>query len=316
MSLATAAQAADTLIDDSLTGKDWLQAGLIVVAAIVAAVVTHRVSRRTLSRWIGTGFAALTTARLVSYLVFLLGVFYALNSLGVRVGPLLGALGLGGLVLALALQKVVENFVAGIILQTRRPFTVDDTVRIGDHLGVVSDIDSRTTVLRGLDGTIMRIPNGTVVADAIVNLTRNPTRRSSLTVGVAYDTNLTTATEAIREAAALVEHVLADPAPSVLLTSFESSSIEFTVYYWHASDVPSELAARHELIASIHHVLTAAGIVIAFPQMVVWPAPEPAAESIYPDPPMPRGIPDGDVGDLNDSSARSRARGLRRRRPT
>ena len=71
----------------------------------------------------------------MGYLLFLIGLFYALTSLGVQVGPLTGAIGLGGLVLALALQKLVENFFSGLILQARRPFRVGDTVLLGDHLG-------------------------------------------------------------------------------------------------------------------------------------------------------------------------------------
>ena len=122
--------------------------------------------------------------------MFLIGLSYALTVLGVRVGPLLGALGLGGLVLALALQGVVGNFVSSVILQTRRPYTVGDTVLLDGHVGVVEDIDSRTTQVRGLDGTHIRIPNVNVAGATIVNLTRNPVRRSSLAVGVAYETDL------------------------------------------------------------------------------------------------------------------------------
>ena len=275
------APAADAITAGPLTGEDWLRAGVIVVATLVVATAAHRIARRALSRWLRTGFGALMGARLVGYVAFLLGLFYALDTLGVQVGPLLGALGLGGLVVALALQKVVENFVAGIVLQTRRPFTLGDTIRIGDEVGTVADIDSRTTVLNGLDGTVIRIPNGTVIGEIITNLTRQARRRSSLLVGVAYDTDLELATEALRRTAALVPGIAATPPPTALLTTFGGSSIDITVYYWHASDVPSELAARHELMLAIHKDFDARGISIAFPQMVVWQQPD-VASPIYP----------------------------------
>ena len=134
------------LTGDSLTSGDWLRAGGIVLASIAIAIAANRLARSVLGRMHGSGMAAIVTARLIGYLFVLVGLVYALNTLGVRVGPLLGALGLGGLVLALALQKVVENFVGALILQTRRPFTVGETVRLGDEMGVVTDIDSRTTV--------------------------------------------------------------------------------------------------------------------------------------------------------------------------
>ena len=260
----------DSIIDESLTLADWIQAGIIVAATIVVAVLVARLVRRVLIHVAGPGFAATVTARLAGYLIFLVGLFYALTSLGVQVGPLIGAIGLGGLVLALALQKLVENFFSGLILQARRPFKVGDTALLGEHLGVVIDIDSRTTVLRALDNTVVRLPNSDVAAGPIVNLTTEALRRSELEVGVAYDTNLEAATDCLMEALGQVERVSDEPPAQALLTRFGSSSIDFTLYYWHGADVPTELATRHDVILSVHQSLAAAGITIAFPQVVVW----------------------------------------------
>jgi small conductance mechanosensitive channel len=177
------------LVDDSLGSADWIRAGAIVLGSIVVAVIANRVARKVGERTIGPGFASLLIARTIGYVIVLVGIIYALGGLGVRIGPLLGALGLGGLVLALALQGVVENFFGALILQSRRPFTVGDTVELGEHVGV-KDIDSRTVVLRGLDGTWIRIPNSKVLKDPIVTMTTEHLRRSRLTVGVAYDTDL------------------------------------------------------------------------------------------------------------------------------
>ena len=83
-----------------------------------------------------------------------------------------------GALLADSLQPVVGNFVSSVIVQTRRPYTVGDTVELDGCIGVVEDIDSRTTQIRALDGTHVRIPNANVVGATIVNLTREPVRRS------------------------------------------------------------------------------------------------------------------------------------------
>ena len=260
----------ESLLDAPLTGGDWIKAGIVLVGTLVLAAAVSRLLRRVVTRGIGQGFAAILTSRFIGYAVFLLGLSYALTVLGVRVGPLLGALGLGGLVLALALQGVVGNFVSSVILQTRRPYTVGDTVVLDGHVGVVEDIDSRTTQVRGLDGTHIRIPNANVAGATIVNLTREPVRRSSLAVGVAYDTDLRQATDVLYEALARVPRVLPDPEPAVSLEGFGDSSIGFNVLYWHVSDVPSELAARHDLVMAIHQAFAAESITIAFPQVVVW----------------------------------------------
>ncbi len=260
----------EALLHDELTSGDWIQAGIVLVGSLVLAVAVSKILRRVVARGIGHGFASILTSRFLGYAVFIVGLSYALTVLGVRVGPLLGALGLGGLVLALALQGVVGNFVSSVILQTRRPYTVGDTVELDGRLGVVADIDSRTTQIRGLDGTHIRIPNANVASATIVNLTREPIRRSSLAVGVAYDTDLQQATDAVYEALDRVPRVLAEPEPAVNLDGFGDSSIGFNVLYWHASDVPSELAARHDLLLAIHQAFAASSITIAFPQVTVW----------------------------------------------
>jgi small conductance mechanosensitive channel len=261
----------DDLVDDSLSGADWIQGSAVVAVAIVVAVVANRVTRKVAERTIGPGFAALLISRGVGYVVVLVGFIYALGGLGVRIGPLLGALGLGGLVLALALQGVAENFFGALILQSRRPFTIGDTVELGTHVGVVKDIDSRTVVMRGLDGTWVRIPNAKVLKEPIVTLTTESFRRSRLTVGVAYDTNLARAADVVGESLGRVARICDDPPPLVVLREFGSSSIDLDVYYWHASDVPAELAARHDVMLAIHQAFAAEHITIAFPQVVVWP---------------------------------------------
>jgi small-conductance mechanosensitive channel len=274
----------EELLDQGLANSDWFKAGGIMIVAIAVAIAANRIARSVVSRSVGAGFGAIITARIIGYLLFLIGLVYALNTLGVRVGPLLGALGLSGLVLALALQKVVENFVGALILQTRRPFTVGDTVQLGDHVGVVADVDARTVVLRGLDGSMIRIPNLEVLGNAIVNLTRESARRSQLDVGVAYDSNLEDATRVLSEAIGRVPRIRNKPKPQVLLRRFGESSIDFTIFYWHTSDVPSELATTHDLMLAVHHALADAGITIAFPQLVVWSGHD-AVENPYQDDP-------------------------------
>ena len=264
------AQTDTELIDSGLTQEDWIRAAALLFGAVLLAILINRILRSVLMRVFGPGFAAIIVARLVAYVAFFSGLFYVLTELGVRVGPLLGALGLGGLVLALALQSFVENLVSGIVLQSRRPFKVGDTVRLGQYLGNVVDVDSRTVVLQALDGTWIRIPNSNVASDAIENLTRSPSRRSSVLVGVAYDSDLYAATRVLNEALTRVPRVLKDPPSSVVLNEFGESSIVFNVFYWHASDVPAELAARHDVILAVHHALASAEITIAFPQVVVW----------------------------------------------
>ena len=90
----TADSGVDDLLEQGLTSTDWLQAGGILLGAIAVAITANRIARAIVSRSLGAGFGAIITARIIGYLIFLVGLVYALNTLGVRVGPLLGALGL------------------------------------------------------------------------------------------------------------------------------------------------------------------------------------------------------------------------------
>jgi small-conductance mechanosensitive channel len=266
----------EILTNKTLTSGDWIEAGGTFLVALLVAAIVSRLLRRIIRHGIGHGFAAIIVARVASYSITLIGLFYALTTLGVRVGPLLGALGLGGLVVALALQGLVENFVSSVILQTGRPFTIGDTVKLDSELGQVIDIDARSTILTAFDGRHVRIPNKNVLSSTIINLTRAPERRSTLTVGVAYDSDLEHAYDVLLKVFERVPRVLESPAPQVVLTGFGASSIDFELYYWHRSDVPSELAAQTDLTIAVHQALTAENITIAFPQMVLWTAPEPS----------------------------------------
>lgn len=264
----------ENLVDNSLSGTEWIRAGAVVVVAILLAILASRVAKSIGERTLGPGFAALLIARTIGYVIVLVGFIYALGSLGVRIGPLLGALGLGGLVLALALQGIVENFFSGLILQSRRPFRIGDTVQLGDVVGIVKDIDSRTVVLRRLDGSWVRVPNGLVLKEPIVTLTQEAFRRSHITVGVAFETDLAFAEEVIVTALDRVARICDDPPPLAVLTDIGESTINFEVYYWHPSDKPSELGATHDVVLAIHQATAAAGISLAFPQVVVWAGKE------------------------------------------
>lgn len=258
-------------VADGVTGTDWLIAGLILLGAVLASVTVRRVGRRLIEKAAGPGFASVVISRLLSLVALLFGLIYALSQLGVAVGPLLGALGLGGLVLALALQSLVENLVSGLIISARRPFTIGDTVEIADgRRGVVVDVDTRAVRLRTIEGVTIYAPNSDVLSSTIVNLTSERLRRSTVVVGLAYDTDLDDALEVLTQAVRSVPGVADDPAATVALEQFGESTIDAHVMYWHESTIPSEVRVRTDVVLAIHHATEAAGITIAFPQVVVW----------------------------------------------
>lgn len=257
----------EELVPGGITASDWIQAGILVVVAILLAVTVHRVILRLVTAGSSTrlGVARLL-GRLAGMLVFMAGLVYALNTLGVRIGPVLGALGIVGIALAFALQDILENFIAGVILQVRNPFNLGDQVVSGEWQGTVEDVNFRAMVLHTVDGTRVVLPSSMVLKEPIQNLTAFEHRRTDVAVGVAYGTDLGRARSIITEAVGRCDGVIEQPAVEVYLEELGESSVNFSVRYWHEPRIASMWKVRDAVIGEVYHALGEADIDIPFPQ--------------------------------------------------
>ena len=259
----------DEVISRGLTLGDWVLAGGVFVGGIVVgrllrALLTRRISHEDAER-----SAAVVIGRLVGYVAVVAGLVYALSVLDVRLGPLLGAVGIGGIAVALASQSLLANFLSSVILQVRRPFRRGDEISTNDCEGRVEEVNFRTVVLRTWDGERVFVPSSAVVNAPIVNLTTLRRRRTTLTIGVAYGTHLETAQRVLQEAVAAVDGVLESPAPEALVEGFGESSVDFAVRYWHAPETLVLWQVRSRVAMAAKSALGTAGITIPFPQRVV-----------------------------------------------
>ena len=266
---------ADALAVDGITGWDWIRAGIVVVVAIIVARLAALIVRRLVSRH-GDPAVADLIGRLSAYVLVAFGLVYALEEVGIAIGPLLGALGIAGIALAFALRDILENFVAGLLLQFRRPFSYGDQIISGDTEGTVKSIDARSVTVETPDGETVHIPSSQVITDAIVNHTERGARRTSIAIGVAYGTDLARAASAFRTAAANVAGVHEDPEVEALVTGFGDSSIDFVVRVWHGPSIATHWRVQSDVALALDAACREAGIEIPFPQRVVWTAQEPA----------------------------------------
>ncbi|WP_158412508.1 mechanosensitive ion channel family protein [Ilumatobacter nonamiensis] len=259
--------------DEGLTAWDWGQAGITFLVAVILSRVLKWLVERTLRKRMDAALAVLI-GRLVGYVVILIGVVYTFESLGLDVGVVLGALGIFGIALAFAFQDILQNFIAGILLQMKRPFTYGDQVEIDGHEGTIRAIDSRLVTIDTPDGETVMIPSATVIAADINNYTTLGGRRTSLEVGVAYGTDLALTREVLDGAVTSVDGVRDVPDPEVLFTGFGDSSIDFVVRYWHEPSIATFWRTRSEVGLAIDLALADAGITIPFPQRTLhWGTP-------------------------------------------
>lgn len=265
----TAQSEAEEVLPQGLEAEDWIRAGVILLVALVAARVLQAMIERAATRADVDRPLVPLLARSVRNFVVFGGLLGAVAALDVHLGPLLGALGIGGLAVAFAAKTILENLFASILLRTRRPIRRGDQISALDCDGTVEDINLRVVVLRTYDGERLFLPCLEVLGHPIVNHTVNGVRRTTLRVGVAYDTDLDRAVEVLEAAVRQADGVLAEHPVEVRVEQFGESSIDFALRYWHAPENAVLWRVRSDVARSVKRRLDEAGITIPFPQRTV-----------------------------------------------
>ncbi|WP_022888976.1 mechanosensitive ion channel family protein [Agromyces italicus] len=166
-----------------ISGWDLLIAAIAVGAAFVLAHFAKRGMRSLLARIpsLSPG-VVLLVERVTWYAIVLLGVGIAFGFLGAAIQPLLAMAIIVGVVLALVLRGIADNFAAGVVLQSRHPLAVGDEIAVGDFVGVVLELNGRAVIIRTVDGRTVHVPNAQVLADPLVNNSTHGSRRSEIEV--------------------------------------------------------------------------------------------------------------------------------------
>src|SRR5215470_9950043 len=198
------------------------------VSRLVHRLIVHRFLTHRLT--MGVRYAL---GRFAGYFVLLLGVFIALETVGISVGALAAFFAALGVGIGFGLQDIAKNFVSGLILLIERPIQVGDRIDIGNVSGDVVEIRTRATVVRTNDDIHLIIPNSKFISDTVTNRSfGRPRVRYRIPVGVGCDSDPRAVEEALLEAARGVDGVLAEPAPSVIFHEFRESSLNFELLCW------------------------------------------------------------------------------------
>ena len=199
---------------------------------------------------------------IVKFVVVLAGVLVALDLLGATslVGAVLGSAGVLGLVLGFAFKDIAENYVAGILLSLRQPFSPGDSVRVDSHEGKVVALTSRVTVLMTADGNHLQLPNALVFKSVLLNYSRNSKRRFEFETGVDGQASWHRAMDIGIATLGSLEGVLADPAPSALIRNLSDDGASLQFNGW-IDQTRNDLArTRSEAMRRVRKALRDAGI--------------------------------------------------------
>ncbi len=257
----------------------WIKTLIAVLIIFSATLAVAGIAGRVLNDYIrekhlpipGTGLAH----GMVRGTILTVGLLVILSHLGISITPIITALGVGGLAVALALQDTLSNLFAGIQVLVEKPIRVGDFIRLETgQEGYVEDITWRTTRIRMLPNNMVIIPNNKITQSVITNY-HLPEKAMSvlIPVGVSYSCDPETVEriliEVASDAAAEIPGLLAEPAPFVrFIPGFGDSSLNFTLIC-QVAEFTDQYLAQHELRKRIFRRFRQEGIEIPFPQRTV-----------------------------------------------
>lgn len=209
-------------------------------------------------------------SNLTRAVLLLLGLLFALSAVGVDLTALSvlgGALGVG---LGFGLQKLAANYVSGFVILFERSLRIGDMVRVDNFEGRVTDIKTRYTLIRALNGRESVVPNEKLITERIENFSLADTNLLLTTVlSVGYGSDVAQVQSLLCDAARSVPRVLADPSVSANFTAFGADGLEFTVSYWISDPENGQANVRSGVNTALLEALRAAQIEIPYPQRVV-----------------------------------------------
>lgn len=202
--------------------------------------------------------------------LMLIGLLVALSAAGIPIGALGvlgGAVGVG---IGFGLQKVASNYISGFIILLDRSVRIGDLVTVDNKYGAVSQINTRYTLLKAMDGTESIVPNEMLISQTVVNHSLSkPNVRVSLPVQVSYDTDLEQAQALLLDAAREHPRVIRDDPPKVYLKEFADNGVNLELAVWISDAEEGQNNLRSDLNWAIWRRFKAAKIEIPFPQRVV-----------------------------------------------
>jgi small-conductance mechanosensitive channel len=211
-------------------------------------------------------------------LLLFVGLMFALSAAGIdltALGVLGGALGVG---IGFGLQKLAANYVSGFVILAENSMRIGDLVRVDNFEGRITDITTRYTKIRALNGRESLVPNEMMITQRIENLSLADNNMLLTTVvQVAYGTDVAALLPVLRGVVAGVPRVLADPGPGVNLSAFAADGLELTFGFWIGDPENGQVNVRTDVNLAILAALNERGIEIPFPQRVVHAAARPSA---------------------------------------
>jgi small-conductance mechanosensitive channel len=211
-----------------LQGAFWVALTLVVALWAGTALEAKLLRSSSLDASLQVALGRFGRAMLV-----VIAVLVSMQVVGIPLGVLSvfgGALGVG---VGLGLQRIASNYISGFILLLDRSLRIGDLIAVDKYTGSVSQIRTRYTVIKALDGTEAILPNELLVSSPVLN--HSYTSRQSrlfIKLQIAYDSDVEKAMQIMADAALAQQRVLADPAPLAMISGFAPDGLDMELGYW------------------------------------------------------------------------------------
>ena len=243
--------------------------GLALLAAAIVDLAHNRLRQVMEARHSAFSYSALpVVSRLVKMTIFLLAITATLSDWGYNTTTILAGLGVGGLAIALAAQKTIENLFGGVAVVSDRPVFVGDVCRFGDRVGTVEDIGLRSTRLRTPDRTLVTVPNAQFSSMTLENLSKRDKILFHFTLNLRRDTT----SDQVRALLGSITKILTDHKKvqegslPVRFVGVGTYSLDLEVFaYVLTRDGDEFLQIQQDLLLSILREVEAAGTALAIP---------------------------------------------------
>lgn len=251
-------------LDGAMAIAALAQLGLWCTAAARGLLTAYRGRRPVEDRSTSTLFAALHVV--VQVVIWTVVLLLALANLGVNVTAFVASLGVGGVAIALATQKILGDLFASLAIVLDKPFVIGDFIAVGDLMGTVERVGMKTTRLRSLSGEQLIFSNGDLLDSRVRNYGRMQERRVVFRVSVTYQTPRAL----LREIPGMLRRAVTAQAPvrfdRAHLATFGDFAVEYEcVYYVNSPDYTQYMDIQQQVNLDIHAQFEEAGIEFAYP---------------------------------------------------
>jgi small-conductance mechanosensitive channel len=230
---------------------------------LAAGLIRNLVSRLVSSRAEKSVGVALGRIAFVAVIFSGLLVSVAIVAPSVGAAELIQVLGVGSVAIGFAFRDILQNFLAGLLILLRRPFSEGDWIEFDGYEGVIKEISTRSTWIRTFDGRDVSIPNGEIFTNPVTIMTREPNIRTDYEFGISYDADIGQAKKVILDAIKSVEGVSNFKEPDVGVSDLAGSSVNLKARWWSTTD--DVYSVKLGVLEAVKNALDAADIEIPYP---------------------------------------------------